>query len=102
MEFIAANFAPVMFAGLILFLLLGFPVAFSLGAAGLSLAVRDTVRSRGWAVGMLVATYVVSGLTQSMFAHGLSTSAFVVFGGLLLGGALVRDADRSTGGDSHK
>ena len=35
MEFIAANFAPVMFAGLILFLLLGFPVAFSLGAAGL-------------------------------------------------------------------
>ena len=36
MEFIAANFAPVMFAGLIL-LLLGFPVAFSLGAAGLFL-----------------------------------------------------------------
>ncbi len=35
MEFIAANFAPVMFAGLIVFLILGFPVAFSLGAAGL-------------------------------------------------------------------
>jgi len=35
MEFIAANFAPVMFAGLICFLILGFPVAFSLGAAGL-------------------------------------------------------------------
>ena len=35
MEFIAANFAPVMFAGLIFFLILGFPVAFSLGAAGL-------------------------------------------------------------------
>ncbi|HQD16589.1 MAG TPA: TRAP transporter large permease subunit, partial [Ottowia sp.] len=35
MEFIAANFAPVMFVGLILFLILGFPVAFSLGAAGL-------------------------------------------------------------------
>ncbi len=35
MEFIAANFAPLMFGGLILFLLLGFPVAFSLGAAGL-------------------------------------------------------------------
>ena len=35
MSFIAANFAPIMFAGLILFLLLGFPVAFSLGAAGL-------------------------------------------------------------------
>ncbi len=35
MEFIAANFAPIMFAGLICFLLLGFPVAFSLGACGL-------------------------------------------------------------------
>ncbi len=35
MAFIASNFAPIMFAGLILFLILGFPVAFSLGAAGL-------------------------------------------------------------------
>ncbi len=35
MEFIVANFAPIMFAGLICFLLLGFPVAFSLGACGL-------------------------------------------------------------------
>jgi len=36
MEFITANFAPIMFAGLIIFLLLGFPVAFSLGACGLT------------------------------------------------------------------
>ena len=36
MEFIVANFAPIMFAGLICFLLLGFPVAFSLGACGLA------------------------------------------------------------------
>ena len=35
MQFIAANFAPIMFVGLILFLILGFPVAFSLGAAGI-------------------------------------------------------------------
>ena len=35
MEFFATNFAPFMFAGLIVFLLLGFPVAFSLGACGL-------------------------------------------------------------------
>ena len=35
MEFITANYAPLMFAGLIFFLVLGFPVAFSLGAAGL-------------------------------------------------------------------
>ena len=35
MEFLTTNFAPLMFAGLIVFLLLGFPVAFSLGACGL-------------------------------------------------------------------
>ena len=35
MEFITQNFAPLMFGGLVVFLLLGFPVAFSLGACGL-------------------------------------------------------------------
>jgi TRAP-type mannitol/chloroaromatic compound transport system permease large subunit len=35
MEFLSANYAPIMFAGLVMFLLLGFPVAFSLGACGL-------------------------------------------------------------------
>ncbi|WP_173806250.1 TRAP transporter large permease [Sphaerotilus uruguayifluvii] len=35
MEFLSANMAPVMFLGLILFLLLGYSVAFSLGACGL-------------------------------------------------------------------
>ncbi|WP_024537346.1 TRAP transporter large permease [Comamonas badia] len=36
MGFIASNFAPIMFVGLICYLILGFPVAFSLGAAGLT------------------------------------------------------------------
>ncbi|BCO26971.1 hypothetical protein MIZ03_1858 [Rhodoferax lithotrophicus] len=35
MEFLTTNIAPIMFMGLIVFLLLGFPVAFSLGACGL-------------------------------------------------------------------
>ncbi|MSQ65280.1 MAG: TRAP transporter large permease subunit [Limnohabitans sp.] len=35
MEFFIHNLAPIMFLGLIIFLLLGFPVAFSLGACGL-------------------------------------------------------------------
>ncbi len=35
MEFLTTNLAPIMFGGLMLFLLLGFPVAFSLGACGL-------------------------------------------------------------------
>ena len=38
MEFLVSNFAPIMFAGLIFFLLIGFPVAFSLGACGLFFA----------------------------------------------------------------
>jgi GntP family gluconate:H+ symporter len=35
MEFFTHNLAPIMFAGLIVFMLIGFPVAFSLGACGL-------------------------------------------------------------------
>lgn len=35
MEFIAQNMAPIMFASLILFMLIGYPVAFSLAANGL-------------------------------------------------------------------
>ena len=35
MEFLSANMAPIMFAGLIVFLLMGFSVAFSLAACGL-------------------------------------------------------------------
>lgn len=38
-QLIAQNLAPIMFAGLIVFLLFGFPVAFSLGACGLFFAV---------------------------------------------------------------
>jgi TRAP-type mannitol/chloroaromatic compound transport system permease large subunit len=34
-EFISANFVPLMFGGLLVFLLVGFPVAFSLSATGL-------------------------------------------------------------------
>jgi GntP family gluconate:H+ symporter len=36
MDFIAHNLAPIMFAGLIVFMLVGFPVTFSLGACGLT------------------------------------------------------------------
>ena len=38
MEFFSANMAPIMFAGLICFLLMGFSVAFSLAACGLTFA----------------------------------------------------------------
>ena len=35
MDFLAANLAPIMFGGLVVFLLLGYPVAFSLAANGI-------------------------------------------------------------------
>jgi len=35
LEFIAINMAPIMFGSLIVFLLLGYPVAFSLAANGI-------------------------------------------------------------------
>src|SRR6187455_141425 len=38
-QLIAQNLAPIMFAGLIVFLLFGFPVAFSLGACGLAFGI---------------------------------------------------------------
>jgi tripartite ATP-independent transporter DctM subunit len=38
-EFLIQNMAPIMFAALVLFLLLGYPAAFSLGAVGLIFAV---------------------------------------------------------------
>jgi tripartite ATP-independent transporter DctM subunit len=38
MEFVVHNFAPIMFAALVAFMLLGFPVAFSLAANGLFFA----------------------------------------------------------------
>lgn len=48
----------------------------------------DVPVGAAWTAGMLVAVYLVSGLTQSMFSHALSTSAYVVIVGLLLGCAL--------------
>ncbi|MCT9809753.1 TRAP transporter large permease subunit [Acidovorax sp. Be4] len=38
MEFLTHNLAPIMFVGLIFFMILGFPVAFSLGACGMFFA----------------------------------------------------------------
>ena len=53
-----------------------------------------------WTTPMLVATYLVSGVTQSMFSHALSTSVFVVLTGLLLGSAMAEGKEHSPV-DSH-
>lgn len=78
----------------------GLAVLLALYGVPLAIAIRQVRRNRlhapvgpSWAAGMLVFAYLVSGLTQSMFSHALSTSAYVVLVGLLLGmGMAPRDA----------
>lgn len=80
----------------------------ALYAAPLLIAIRR-IRAAGlhvplgpaWTAGMLVGVYLVSGLTQAMFAHALSTSAFVVFIGLLSGSALSWTPHSRERVDSH-
>ena len=45
-------------------------------------------KGSAWAGLILVAVYVLSGITQSMFAHALTTTLYAVLIGLLLGLAL--------------
>lgn len=45
-------------------------------------------KGSAWAGLMLVVVYVLSGITQSMFAHALTTTLYAVLAGLLLGLAL--------------
>ncbi|MEP6907395.1 MAG: O-antigen ligase family protein [Pseudoxanthomonas sp.] len=54
-----------------------------------------------WAGLMLVVVYVLSGLTQSMFSHAMTTSLYVVLIGLLLGLAL-REANPATRGPERQ
>ena len=49
---------------------------------------RKSATGAAWAGMMLVLAFFLCGMTQSMFAHALSTMTYVVFVGLLLGLAL--------------
>nr|WP_298122505.1 O-antigen ligase family protein [uncultured Pseudoxanthomonas sp.] len=66
-------------------------VPLSVAAHQIRVARTEAAAGAPWAAGMLVATYMVSGLTQSMFSHALSTSAYVVLVGLLLGIGMQRE-----------
>ena len=78
----------------------GLAALLALYGVPLAIAIGQIRRNRlhapvgpSWAAGMLVFAYLVSGLTQSMFSHALSTGAYVVLVGLLLGmGMAPRDA----------
>ena len=59
-QFIATNFVPLLFGGLLVFLLTGFPVAFSLAAAGLAFGF----------IGMEIGLFPASLLQQRVEWHG--------------------------------
>ena len=81
MELLAANMAPLMFVSLVVFLLVGFPVAFSLGACGLFFSLV------GIEIGLLPASLVqalplrIFGIMQN---DTLLAIPFFTFMGLIL------------------
>ena len=70
-EFIALNLAPIIFVSLVVFLLLGYPVAFSLAANGLMFFVIA-----GFAGFMLTGVQSVSRMMVSMLAPHEQTAEF--------------------------
>ena len=78
-EFIAHNMAPIMFASLVVFLLLGYPVAFSLAACGL--------------------IYFVVGVELAPLSHGEITLSWPLLGSL---NAIPIEAVRSRSGISFR
>ena len=56
---------------------------------------RKPANGAAWAGVMLVLVFLLSGMTQSMFSHALTTMTYVIFIGLLLGLALRESADGS-------
>ena len=58
---------------------------------------RKSASGAAWAGLMLVLVFLLSGMTQSMFSHALSTMTHVVFVGLLLGLALGESTGRTPG-----
>lgn len=54
---------------------------------------RKSATGAAWAGMMLVLVFFLSGMTQSMFSHALTTMTYVIFVGLLLGLALRESAE---------
>ena len=91
-DLIAHNLAPIMFVGLFVFLLIGFPVAFSLGACGLVFATIGDGVSTGGEDGVLLQhghTGVWALLSAALAAAAVTgrwqrTSAVLALAALLL------------------
>lgn len=83
-----AQWAATMGVPGLLALLAIYFVPLAIAARQLSRKPPSSPVGAAWAAGVMVVVYLLSGLTQSMFAHAMTTSAYAVFIGLLLGIAL--------------
>src|SRR6266511_3927896 len=77
--FIIENMAPIMFAALVLFLLLGYPAAFSLGAVGLLFAING-VMSNDTLLAIPFFTFMGLVLERSGMAEDLLDTVGQLFG----------------------
>lgn len=83
-----AQWGATMGVGGIVALLMLYGVPLLIAARQLRRLKPDVPVGAAWTAAMLVGVYLISGLTQSMFSHALSSSAYVVIVGILLGSAL--------------
>ena len=83
-----AQWGATMGVGGIVALLVLYGVPLLIASRQLRRLKPDVPVGAAWTAAMLVGVYLISGLTQSMFSHALSSSAYVVIVGLLLGSAL--------------
>ena len=105
MEFILANYAPLMFAGLIVFLLMGFPVAFSLGACGLffgfvgvELGLLPEALLQALPLGGERLFLAFLRGEQAELVHGVAQPVFLAPGGIQLGAGLMQQSERRAPG----
>src|SRR5438876_923835 len=80
MEFIAANMAPIMFAALVIFLLLGYPVAFALAANGIFFGLI------GIQLGLLPPSIIPPSLVLIIMADQLGKSVGDMYAGAFIPG----------------
>lgn len=77
--------------------LYGLPLACFIRIVRKAAGVPDASAQAAWAGMALVGVYIGSGLSQSIFAHAATASAYAVFVGLLLGIALHESEGRASG-----
>lgn len=104
-ELIAQNMAPIMFASLVVFLLLGYPVAFALAANGLLFFLIGSGRTAGRWRPLIVLTFA---FLNGLYAAGIASTFAMALGTGITVAALAalavwaKDAAIRVGGAAEK